>query len=113
MTARLYSNENFPLPVVAALRERGHDVLASLDAGKANDAIPDEEVLRFASADQRAVLTHNRQDFIRLHRQHPDHHGIIVCTVDADFPALASRIHAQLLATDSLRSQLLRINRGG
>lgn len=49
MIARLYSNENFPLPVVEALRTLGHDVLTSLDAGKANDAIPDDEVLRYAS----------------------------------------------------------------
>ncbi len=112
MIARLYSNENFPLPVVTDLRGLGHDVLTSLDAGKANDAIPDDEVLRYASADQRAVITHNRHDFISLHRLNPDHAGIIVCTVDTDFPALAARIHAQLQAMDSLRGQLLRINRG-
>ncbi len=112
MIARLYSNEKFPLPVVAALRMLGHDVLTSLDAGKANDAIPDEEVLRYASADRRAVITHNRQDFIHLHRLHPDHDGIVVCTVDTDFPALAARIHAHLQALDSLHGQLLRINRG-
>jgi Domain of unknown function (DUF5615) len=55
MIARLYSNENFPVPVVTALRRSSHDVLTSLDAGKANDAIPDDEVLRFAKSDQRAV----------------------------------------------------------
>jgi len=113
MIARLYSNENFPLPVVTALRVCGHDVPTSLDAGNANAAIPDDEVLRFATADQRAVITHNRQDFICLHRQHPDHAGIIVCTVDADFPALAARIHAQLQITESLHGRLLRINRDG
>ena len=112
MIARLYSNENIPLPVVEALRTFGHDVMTTLDAGKANDAIPDEEVLRFASAHQRAVITHNRQDFICLHRLHPDHEGIIVCTVNTDFPALATRIHAQLQAMNSLRGQLIRINRG-
>ena len=42
MIARLYANENFPLPVVIALRELGHDVLTTRDAGKANDAIPNE-----------------------------------------------------------------------
>lgn len=68
MTARLHSNENFPLPVVEALRKKRHDVLTTRDAGKANDGVPDEEVLRFAIEDRRAVLTHNRQDFIRLHR---------------------------------------------
>ena len=44
---KLYVNENFPLPVVFLLREFGHDVLTSLDAGKANLAIPDEEVLKY------------------------------------------------------------------
>ena len=43
--ARLYSNENFPRPVVEALRHRGHDVLTSLEAGRANQGIPDDEVL--------------------------------------------------------------------
>jgi Domain of unknown function (DUF5615) len=55
MIARLYSNENSPVAVVTALRMSGHDVLTPLDAGKANDAIPDDEVLRDVSADQRAV----------------------------------------------------------
>lgn len=110
MIARLYSNENFPLPVVA-LRGFGHDVLTTLDAGKANEAIPDDEVLRYASSDQRTVITHNRQDFIHLHRLHSNHCGIIVCTVDTDFPALAVRIHTLLQAMDSLHGQLVRINR--
>ncbi|WP_442484067.1 DUF5615 family PIN-like protein [Aeoliella sp. SH292] len=30
--ARLYANENFPLPIVQRLRELGHDVLTTLDA---------------------------------------------------------------------------------
>ena len=86
--------------------------LLALVALEVADAIPDDEVFRYASADQRAVITHNRQDFIHLHRLHPNHGGIIVCTVDTDFPALAARIHAQLQQMDSLQGQLLRINRG-
>lgn len=112
MIARLYSNENFPLPVVAPLREHGHDVLTTHDAGKSNEGIPDEEVLRFATETGRAVITHNRQDFIRLHRLNPDHAGIIVCTDNADFPALAAKVHAQLQQTESLHGQLVRVNRG-
>ena len=46
--ARLYSNENFPLPVVEELRQLGHDVLTTLEAGYAGQAISDEAVLDFA-----------------------------------------------------------------
>lgn len=112
MIARLYSNENFPLQVVEALRMKGHDVLTTRDAGKANEGIPDEEVLAFAIAEKRAVLTHNRQDFIRLHRLNPEHEGIIVCTDNPDFPALAAKVHEQLQAVESLEGLLIRVNRG-
>jgi uncharacterized protein DUF5615 len=44
----LYANENFPLPTVEALRQLGHDVQTSQDAGRANRKIPDEEVLEYA-----------------------------------------------------------------
>jgi hypothetical protein len=113
MRARLYSNENFPLPAVEELRRLGHDVLTTHDAGKSNAGIPDDEVLRFATEIGRAVLTHNRQDFIRLHRQNADHAGIIVCTDNPDFPALAQRVHAQLETLPTLQGQLVRVNRGG
>jgi len=112
MIARLYSNENFPLPVVEELRRLGHDVLTTRDAGKSNEGIPDDEVLRFATESGRAVITHNRQDFIRLHRQSPDHAGIIVWTDNPDFHALATKVHAQLEALASLQGQLVRVNRG-
>lgn len=47
--AKLYTNENLPLPVVEALRQLKHDVLTSYESGKANQAIPDAEVLAFAT----------------------------------------------------------------
>jgi len=43
--ARFCTNENFPVQVVAELRRLGHDVVTSLDAGNANSATPDAEVL--------------------------------------------------------------------
>jgi len=45
--ARLYADENFPLPVVEALRLRGHDVLTAFEAGKPGRC-PDPLVLAFA-----------------------------------------------------------------
>ena len=107
----LYANENFPRPVVEELRRLGHDVLTVLEAGKADQAIEDEEVLAFAISLGRAVLTLNRQHFIRLHRQQPVHAGIVVCTYDPDFVRQAVRIHALLESQPHLADQLLRVNR--
>ena len=65
---RLYADEQFPRVVSELLRTMEHDVLTVQEAGNANLGIPDEEVLAFAIDDERAVVTLNRQDFIRLHR---------------------------------------------
>ena len=109
--ASLYANENFPLGVVRALRALGHDVLTSQEAGKANQSIPDPEVLVFASQSQRALLTINKRDFIRLHRNSPDHAGIVVCSQDPDLAGQAERIHQAIIGYDTLVGQLIRVTR--
>lgn len=109
--ARLYTNENFPLKVTVALRSLGHDIVTSHEAGQANQAIADEDVLRFATVHGRALLTINRRDFIRLHRASPAHAGIIVCTQDPDVLGQAQRIHEAICAQDSLVGQLVRVYR--
>jgi hypothetical protein len=109
--AHLYSNENFPLPVVQELRNLGHDVLTVREAGNADQAIPDDEVLAFATAEARVILTLNRRDFIHLHKAQPNHAGIIVCTYDADFIGQAQRIHEAIEDEATLDGKLLRVNR--
>ena len=109
--ARLYANESFPLPVVEELRRLGHDAITVADTGKAGQKTSDEEVLGFAISEGRAVLTHNRKHFFRLHRERPLHTGIVACTYDPDFTALARRIDAALNATVDLAGQLIRVNR--
>ena len=111
--ASLYSNENFPKRVVEELCRLGHDVLTSYEAGRANQTIPDDQVLAYASELNRVVLTLNRFDFIRLHQETQGAHaGIIVCTRDdADPPAFAARIHSSLAATANPAGQLIRIVR--
>jgi predicted nuclease of predicted toxin-antitoxin system len=110
--ARLYANENFPAEVVKNLRELGHDVLTTHDVGKANQAIEDDAVLRFASGVNRCVITINRKDFIRLHRAVQSHRGIIVCTENRDYKAFADRIHQAILGAGELAGQLIRVVRG-
>ena len=108
---RLYTNENFPLPAVEELRRLGHDVLTLYETGRAGQAMSDPEVLNYARAEGRALVTLNRKHFIRLHREQPEHPGIIVCTIDADFAALARRIHEGIAAQSELTGSLVRINR--
>jgi hypothetical protein len=108
---RLYANENFPLPVVEELRRYGHNVLTIQEAGYANQAMSDDAVLAFAATEKRATLTFNRKHFIRLHRERPGHAGIIVCTYDPDFSALAQRIHSALEQHQQVDGQLIRISR--
>lgn len=109
--AALYSNENFPVQVVEALRVLGHDVLTSLDAGQANQSVPDDQVLAYATARGRILLTLNRRDFIRLHESNSAHAGLIVCTQDPDAVGQASRIHQALQGQPTMAGQLLRVNR--
>lgn len=109
--ARLYSNENFPLPVVEELRRFGHDVLTIQETGKAGQAVPDEAVLEFAVNTKRILLTINRKHFIRLHKERPHHPGLIVCTFDPDFMGQAGRIHTVIEKDADLSGQLIRVNR--
>jgi len=110
--AKIYANENFFYDAVAILIDLGHDVLTTRDAGKANLGIPDEEVLAFAKAQGRIMLTFNYRHFIRLHRIFPDHAGIIVCTEDRDIAAPSLRIHEAIENLGGeLAGQLIRINR--
>ncbi len=109
--ARIYANENFPLPAVEELRRLGHDVLTTSESGKAGQRLPDNDVLAFAVAERRALLTHNRRHFVRLHQKDAGHCGIVVCTVDANAIALANRIHDSIEAAGDLQGKLLRIDR--
>jgi hypothetical protein len=100
--ARLYADENFPLPVVEALRTLSHDVLTIYEDGKGNRGYPNEAVLRDATRYNRSVLTVNRKHFRRLHLQFPEHKEIISCTYDPDFAGQAGRISEIWLAYHSM-----------
>jgi hypothetical protein len=110
--ARLYADEDVPRPLVEQLRALGLDVLTASEAGQANKSIPDPNVLAEATSLGRAVLTHNRKDFKRLHTATPGHAGIVSCTRDDANPAaLAARIDAALAANPDLTGQHIRVNK--
>ena len=109
--AQLYTNENFPLPAVEVLRSLGRDVVTTQDAGRANLSVPDEDVLAFACNQRRILITLNRKHFIQLHQTKHEHSGIIVCTYDPDFVALAHRVHTVILNHAEMKGQLVRVSR--
>jgi predicted nuclease of predicted toxin-antitoxin system len=112
--ARFYSDENVALQAVMELRRLGHDVLTSREAGKPNAAVPDAEVLAFAAAQGRILLSHNRRHFLQLHRCRTESHaGIVLCTFDPDFTGQAHRIHESIAALSEAADQLVRVNRPG
>ena len=109
--ARLFADENFPLPVVEELRVLGHDVATIQEAGMAERGVSDADVLTHAASEGRAVLTLNRKHFIQLHRQRREHPGIVACTSDREFTAQARRIHLAIGNLTDLSNQLIRVNR--
>ncbi|WP_373547466.1 DUF5615 family PIN-like protein [Chamaesiphon sp.] len=109
--ARLYSNENLAIDLVEALRKFNHDILSSYDAGQANQGIPDDEVLKYATLNDRCVITFNRDDFVALHRNGVSHAGIIICKDDRDYLRQAQVLHDYLETQDRLHNRLIRVQR--
>jgi predicted nuclease of predicted toxin-antitoxin system len=109
--ALLFADENFPGPTVETLRHLGHDVLTVAEAGLAGLGIRDEDVLAFAHARRRAVLTHNRKHFRNLHNAGCPHSGMVLCTEDTDFASLATRVDEALAQIVQLTGQVIRITR--
>lgn len=110
---RLYADENFELPVIEKLRERGYNILTAQEAGKANQGIADEDVLAFAIEENRAVITLNYDDFKNLHKCNSNHRGIIICTSTRrrdDRDNFANRIDLALRDKESLEGELIRVN---
>ncbi len=108
---KLYADEQFLLAVVKLLREMNYDIIRVQDVGKAGLKIPDLEVLQFATTENRAILTLNRTDFIKLHYNYPNHAGIIICRDDRNWQRMANKIHQEISSFNSLTGKLIRINR--
>lgn len=110
---RFLADENFPFPVTLELRLLGHEVVTLEELGKSDQGLSDEGVLRLAVERDLALLTINRRHFVRLHERTPRHSGIVVCSLDLDFPGQAGRISEALERHGSVAGKLLRINRPG
>ena len=106
-----YSDENFAFNMVITLRRLGHTVITSYDAGQANQAIPDNDVLVYATRNNLTLITFNRDDFIELHKAGIQHSGIIICKTDRDYRGQVNYLHNYLQIQDSLINRLIRIKK--
>src|SRR5215218_8020210 len=104
--AAFLADQNFEDEVVAALMALGHDALTARAVGL--DRAADHALLTAATADGRAVLTHDR-DFRSLHQAGAIHAGIVFASVDPDFAALAGRIHHAVTSLPDLAGRLVRV----
>jgi len=97
--------------MVKMLKVLGHTVTTSYDAGQANQAIPDNEVLNYATRNSLTIITFNRNDFIELHNNGVRHSGIIVCKTDRDYQGQVDCLDNYLQTQNSLVNRLIRIKK--
>jgi predicted nuclease of predicted toxin-antitoxin system len=80
MRITAYVDEDVPLSFAEALRNRGVDCITTQEAG--NKGLSDREQLAFSAGKNRAIVTHNKKDFILLHNEYARsgtaHSGIVV-----------------------------------
>lgn len=99
---RVLLDEDIPLPLAAALRARGHDVVHATEVGLRSWDDPD--VLAHAVADRRAVMTHNTGDYqslaIGYARMGRRHFGLIFAT-QVPFKLLLARASHLLSERDA------------
>ncbi len=110
--AALYLDEDVSVVVAAILRGRGFDAVTTRDLGQLG--LSDNEQLAHATRMRRALLTHNRADFERLHSEWlgvgRHHTGIIIARrrLPTEIVARVGRLLTRLAASE-VADQLLYI----
>jgi predicted nuclease of predicted toxin-antitoxin system len=90
-TIRLLLDEDVWLGLAKTLRKRGYDALHVYEVQRGE--LPDADQFEYATQEQRAILTHNAADFVRLAREY----------------YTSSRSHAGMILSPQIsKSELLR-----
>jgi predicted nuclease of predicted toxin-antitoxin system len=114
MSYPLLLDEMFSDTIAQQLRAQGHDVI-SVVANAALVALPDDQILAYATTEGRALVTANIKDFIPLDGRHrtagQDHPGLILVSTKT-FPQNRSFTTAITAALDALLSGSNKIQPG-
>lgn len=101
MPIKLYLDEDVDRLLARVLRDRNHDCVSTQEAG--NRGTSDSEQLAFAVKQDRAILTFNIRDFVRLAQEYAAsgrrHRGIVVSD-HLPFHDLLRRALSMLAAQD-------------
>jgi Domain of unknown function (DUF5615) len=96
----LFTDEMVNPRLAGTLTRLGYDTESCQWAGRANQGIPDEDQLRYATEQGRAILTFNIGDFERLDRRWKAlgliHGGIIVSPQIRNLTELIRRVQLHL-----------------
>lgn len=110
MTERLayYLDEHMRPAIAGQLRARGIDALTTAEAGRAGQALSDQEQLDFATASNRMLVTED-SDFVRLATTKQPHAGIVYFSLQLSIGACIAYLEllAQTTTPDEMRNQLL------
>ncbi len=106
----LYFDEDVANEIVENLRHRGFDVLCARDTQRLS--LTDEAQSAFAITQQRAIVTHNRCDFEKLHKHYLanklPHWGIVIAKRRRDSTIIVHKLLVLLntFTAEEFREQL-------
>lgn len=102
---KLVLDEHFSAKIAVELRRRGHDVVAVTEISTLRQST-DDELLQWAGAENRVLVTEDAADFLPLHArllaEGRRHHGLVLTshqrfpTATAGIGALVSALYAFL-----------------
>ena len=90
---KLYLDEDVNINLAVRLGRYGYNVVTTLEVGNLGN--PDEKQLEYAANNGRVILTHNRRDFRRLHRdwiRRAQHHCGVIVSVHINLEELERRM---------------------
>src|SRR5947199_8514816 len=110
MGVRVYLDENVDIHLTGALRRRGYDAIHALLEG--NVQVKDEQHLRYATAQGRALVTHDFVDFPQIHSdfmQRSEYHEGSILLPFRSLSELLARvsIHLNTIPPDAQRDNIL------